>query len=121
MNRVQASVGVSGLSFVLPLRRGRPLQVVFCLLLMLTAAATHAAEVHTIDETYLPGGANASLPPVGKEADWILGDHLLRNDRIVAVIAKPVATRNANMTVKNVGGCVIDLTHVEAQNDQLSA
>jgi len=80
-----------------------------------------AAEIRTIDETYLPGGAHAAVPPLGKEADWILGDHVLRNDQIVAVIAKPGATRNANMTVRNVGGCVIDLTRVDAPNDQLSA
>ena len=87
---------------------------------IVSGAAGRAAEIHTIDERFLPGGAHASLPPEGKEADWILGDYLLRNDRIVAVIAKPVPTRNANMTVRTVGGCVIDLTSVDQPNDQLS-
>ena len=91
------------------------------LVLAMTTPCVRAAELHTIDETFLPGGEHASLPPSGKEADWILGDYVLRNDRIVAVIAKPVATRNANMTVRNVGGCVIDLTSVDQPNDQLSA
>ncbi|HEX7380448.1 MAG TPA: CehA/McbA family metallohydrolase, partial [Pirellulales bacterium] len=59
--------------------------------------------------------------PTGKEVDCIYGDVVLRNDRIVAVIAKPVAGRNANMTVRNVGGAVIDLTRRDQQNDQLSA
>jgi len=74
-----------------------------------------AAEVVTLT----PGNA-AAVAPAGKEADWIHGDHVLRNDRIVAVIGKPVATRHANMTVRNVGGCLIDLTSRERQNDQLS-
>lgn len=88
--------------------------------MVLGVSVSHGAEIHTLDETFLPAGANAAVPPTGKEADWILGDSVLCNDRIVAVIAKPVATRNANMTVKNVGGCVIDLTMTEQPNDQLS-
>lgn len=59
--------------------------------------------------------------PAGKEADAIYGDVVLRNDRLVAVIAEPKSGRNANMTVRNVGGCLIDFTRREAQNDQLSA
>lgn len=58
--------------------------------------------------------------PQGKEVDAIYGDLVLRNDYITAVIAQPVATRNANMTVRNVGGCLIDLTENEYQSDQLS-
>ena len=59
--------------------------------------------------------------PQGKEVDAIYGDIVLRNDKIVAVIADPVKGRNANMTVTNVGGCVIDLTLRAEMNDQLSA
>ncbi|HEX7446464.1 MAG TPA: isochorismatase family protein, partial [Pirellulales bacterium] len=59
--------------------------------------------------------------PQGKEADCIYGDVVLRNDRITAVIARPVAGRHANMTVRNVGGAVIDLTSAAEPNDQLSA
>src|SRR5262245_26429846 len=59
--------------------------------------------------------------PQGKEVDGIYGDFVLRNDQIVAVIAQPLATRNANMTVRNVGGAIIDLTKRNSQNDQLSA
>ncbi len=59
--------------------------------------------------------------PRGKEADRIYGDWVLRNDRIVAVIAEAIPTRNANMTVRNVGGSVIDLTQRDRQSDQLSA
>ncbi len=58
--------------------------------------------------------------PRGKEVDCIYGDYVLRNDRIVAVIAEPLPTRNANMTVKSVGGLIIDLTKRKNSNDQLS-
>jgi hypothetical protein len=59
--------------------------------------------------------------PQGKEVDCIYGDWVLRNDRVVAVIAEAIAKRNANMTVRNVRGSVIDLTLRDDQNDQLSA
>ena len=62
-----------------------------------------------------------AFTPQGKEVDAIYGDYVLRNDKIVAVVAQPLATRNANMTVRNVGACIIDLTLVDDQNDQLSA
>jgi hypothetical protein len=61
-----------------------------------------------------------ALVPQGKEVDAIYGDLVLRNEHLVAVIASPVATRNANMTVRGVGGCIIDLTERAALNDQLS-
>ncbi|HEY1861224.1 MAG TPA: CehA/McbA family metallohydrolase, partial [Gemmataceae bacterium] len=61
------------------------------------------------------------LAPTGKEVDCILGDFAFRSDRILAVVAQPLPTRNANMTVKQVGGCVIDLTLTANANDQLSA
>ena len=58
--------------------------------------------------------------PRGKEVDCIYGDFVLRNDKVVAVIATPLPTRNANMTVRNVGGKLIDLTQRAFSNDQLS-
>ncbi len=59
--------------------------------------------------------------PKGKEVDAIYGDFVLRNDKIVVVIANPIAGRNANMTVRDVGGSIIDLTTRGRQSDQLSA
>ena len=56
--------------------------------------------------------------PAGKEVDCNYGDYLLRNDKIVAVIARPVAGRNANMTVRDVAGCLIDLTRRDVWNDE---
>ncbi len=61
-----------------------------------------------------------SVVPTGKEADWIFGDFVLRNDKVTAVIANPVQTRNANMTVRNVAGAMIDLTFRYRPSDQLS-
>lgn len=85
-------------------------------LTLLAALQGEAAELLTITET----SRAAAEPPAGKEADWIDGDTLLRNDRIVAVVAAGRADRHANMTVRNVGGCLIDLTLRDAPNDQLS-
>jgi hypothetical protein len=57
----------------------------------------------------------------GKEVDAIYGDTTLQNKYLRAVIAQPLATRNANMTVRNIGGCLIDLTRRNFESDQLSA
>ena len=38
--------------------------------------------------------------PPGKEVDAIIGDWVLRNDHISAVIAGPLPGRKANMTVR---------------------
>ena len=62
-----------------------------------------------------------TLIPQGKEVDAIYGDIVMQNAFLRAVIAKPVNTRNANMTVRSVGGCLIDLTTLKHQSDQLSA
>jgi hypothetical protein len=62
-----------------------------------------------------------ALVPPGKEVDAIYGDTTLQNKHLRAVIAQPVATRNANMTVRNIGGCLIDLTRRNFESDQLSA
>ncbi len=64
---------------------------------------------------------NLNEAPTGKEVDWIYGDYVLRNDHITVVIGEPVAGRNANMTVRGVGGCIVDLTRRQFPNDQLSA
>ena len=62
-----------------------------------------------------------NLAPDGKEADAIYGDLVLRNNRIVAVIAFPAEHRNANTTTGAVGGALIDLTLRAESNDQLTA
>lgn len=97
--------------------------IVFSILLLILASYSagnlslvEAAEVVSISEKNWQ-----EFAPQGKEADWIYGDYALRNDKIVAVIADPVRTRNANMTVRNVGAMLIDLTERNTQSDQLSA
>jgi len=59
--------------------------------------------------------------PQGKEVDAIHGDFVLSNGLITAVIAQPRRGRNANLTVREVGGCLIDLTAQKPSSDQLSA
>ena len=56
-----------------------------------------------------------------KESDAIYGDFMLKNRHLKLVIAQPLATRHANMTVRDVAGAVIDLTSAVADNDQLAA
>jgi len=65
-------------------------------------------------------GEGKRHPLQGKEIDWIDGDYVLRNDQVVAVIARPGAGRHANMTVRGVGACIIDFTRLDAESDQLS-
>jgi hypothetical protein len=79
-------------------------------------AAGRAAEIAVLSEATWDAYA-----PLGKEVDCIYGDFVLRNGEVTVVIAQPLATRNANMTVRNVGGAIIDLTRRAAPNDQLSA
>ena len=59
--------------------------------------------------------------PQGKEVDAIYGDIVLRNSHLTAVVAQPIATRHANMTVREVAGCIIDLTTLKSASDQLAA
>ena len=90
------------------------------------SAGTVMAQDATVDQqTSVVHELNAenwdALVPQGKEVDAIYGDTTLQNVYVKAVIAQPVATRNANMTVRNIGGCLIDLVHIGAESDQLSA
>ncbi len=58
--------------------------------------------------------------PHGKEVDAIIGDWVVRNGEIVAVIAQTTPGRKANMTTRGVAGTLIDLTERRAESDQLS-
>ncbi len=82
--------------------------------MLLAAAPLQAAEVVEI--------APGVKPKIdGKEVDWIYGDTLLKNEEISLVIAAPLPTRDANLTVRNIGGSILDLTLNKPSNDQLSA
>ncbi len=80
------------------------------------AETTKPVEIAVLNETnwdqFVPGG---------KEVDAIYGDLVLKNGYLTAVIAQPLPTRNANMTVRNVAGAIIDLAVQGTSNDQLAA
>jgi hypothetical protein len=82
-------------------------------LLLALSAAVSAAEIRVIEPDDDPGIS-------GKEVDWIYGDYLMKNDQIALAIAAPLATRDANMTIRNIGGSILDLTLNHPSNDQLS-
>lgn len=90
-------------------------------MLALGAVASTFQELRAAELAILNESNWSELAPVGKEADCIYGDYVLRNDRIIAAIGEAIPTRNANMRMRQVGGCVIDLTEREAPNDQFGA
>lgn len=59
--------------------------------------------------------------PQGSAVKAEVGDLVLRNRYLTATIAQPVATRHVSETVRDVGGCIIDLTTRQQQADQLTA
>lgn len=88
------------------------------LLLALAFASAHAAEVIEV----APG--NEAVLPGGKEADGIIGDFLLRSDKVEAVVSQNAPNRRANMSTFYgddgvTPGCLFDLTLKGTNNDQL--
>ena len=81
---------------------------------LLAGSALFAAEQATLDAD----NWDKSVPQ-GKEVDAIYGDLLLRSDKLVAVVAEAKPSRNANLTVKQIAGSLIDFTERAAQSDQL--
>jgi len=94
-----------------------PLRTLLLPLLAVTAhAAPQALEIAVADRDQLPRG---------KEADGIIGDFLLRNDKVAAVISGNLPLRRANMSTfyGETGitpGCLYDLTLRDVPNDQLT-
>lgn len=78
-------------------------------------------DIPPVEVARLTGDNWKDFAPEGKEVDAIAGDIVLRNAYLTAVIAQPLPTRNANMTVRQVAGALIDLTTREQPSDQLSA
>lgn len=84
---------------------------------LLVGAAVAAPEALEI------GPGNTADLPGGREADGIIGDFVLRNDRIEAVISGNLHERKANMGTMwdaPTPGCLYDLTPRGANNDQLT-
>jgi len=70
------------------------------------------------------GSHDAWILPRGKEADGILGDFVLRNDRIEALVAGNLPGRRANMMHDRdevIPGTLFDLDLRAASNDQITS
>lgn len=79
---------------------------------------------HGAPEAFQVGEASVEELPGGKEADGIIGDFVLRNDKVEAVISCDAPLRRANMSTFYgddgiTPGCVYDLTLLGEDNDQL--
>ena len=90
------------------------------LALLLIGPAAFAAP-----EAFEVGPAQKDELPGGKEADGIIGDFILRNDKLEAVIAGNLPLRRANMSTFYgadgiTPGCLYDLAMRGANNDQLT-
>ena len=75
-------------------------------------------------EVFEIGKHNVDLLPGGKEADGIIGDFVMRNDRIQLLVAGNLPLRRPNMTVEKdfvTPGCLYDLDLAGESNDQLTA
>ena len=95
---------------------------VFILLIVLLVAFRAADREGT--EAIEIGHHNAELLPQGKEADGIVGDFLLRNGRIHALIAGNLPERRANMMHEKefpIPGALIDLDLLGSNNDQITS
>ncbi|MBM3801703.1 MAG: carboxypeptidase regulatory-like domain-containing protein [Acidimicrobiia bacterium] len=70
------------------------------------------------------GRQNTELLPQGKEADGIVGDFVLRNNRVEALISGSMPLRRANMSTEYgfvTQGCLYDFDLRGESNDQLTA
>jgi len=75
-------------------------------------------------EAFEIGSHNTAERPRGKEADGLIGDFVLRNNKIEALVAGNQPLRRANMSTiyeAPVPGCLYDLDLRGASNDQLTA
>jgi hypothetical protein len=75
-------------------------------------------------EAFEIGRHNTNLLPAGKEADGIVGDFVLRNNRIEVLISGAQPLRRANMATEYgyvLQGVIYDLDLRGAGNDQLTA
>ena len=93
---------------------------IFVISLVALAISAHAAP-----EAFEVGPGQKDQLPQGKEADGIVGDFILRNDKVEAVISGNLPLRRANMSTFYgadgiTPGCLYDLTLRGANNDQLT-
>ncbi len=91
----------------------------FSILVLVSVIPSSAAP-----EAFQIGEGNVDQLPGGKEADGIIGDFILRNDLVEAVISCDAPLRRANMSTFYgddgiTPGCLYDLTLCDEDNDQL--
>ncbi len=72
-----------------------------------------------VPEAFEIGEHNVAELPGGREADGIIGDFVLRNDRVELVISGNLHQRKANMFAPVSPGCIYDFTLRGTNNDQL--
>src|SRR5688572_9894971 len=86
---------------------------------------TLATNAFATPEAFEVGREQKEQLPRGKEADGIIGDFILRNNKVEAVISGNLPLRRANMSTFYgadgiTPGCLYDLTLRGANNDQLT-
>ena len=91
----------------------------------LLAFAALTVPLFAAPEAFEIGPDNKDQLPRGKEADGIIGDFVLRNEKVEAVISANLPLRRANMSTfygtNGISpGCLYDLTLRGAHNDQLT-
>jgi hypothetical protein len=99
--------------------------VSICVALSATAAGLSSIQAQALPEAFEITDKTTQLLPRGKEADGNIGDFLLRNDRIEAVISGNLPLRRANMSTFYgadgiTPGCLYDLTLRGTNNDQIT-
>ncbi len=92
--------------------KGKMRLLLLAMIMMINHALT-AGEVIRIDK------ATRHLLPKGKEVDGMIGDWIMKNDQVIAVIAAAFPDREANQMVSSIQGAVIDFTTLASNNDQL--
>ena len=100
----------------------KPLRAVLPVICLLSGASQF---LHAAPQAFEVGPDRVHELPRGKEADGIIGDFILRNDLVEAVISGDLPLRRANMSTFYgasgiTPGCLYDLTLQGANNDQIT-
>lgn len=88
--------------------------VLVFLYLVTSVQAVYAGEIIRLTKN------NLNLLPKGKEVDGMIGDWVMKNGKVIAVIGHAYPDREANQMVSSVQGAVIDFTSLAQNNDQLT-
>lgn len=97
----------------------------FTSLLVFSSASNYSYAEPSAVEAFEIGDSNFEELPKGKEADGIVGDFVLRNDKVEAVISGNLPLRRPNMSAfygegNETPGCLYDLTLKGSDNDQIT-